>query len=128
MLALPAGRIALGLVAVVLVVIAGTMTYTGVKRTFMGDLDLRRLGPAGRAVVSWLGVVGHLARALALGVVGVLAGTAALFADPGRAGGLDAALRALAVTALGASLLVVVALGFGAYGLFCFADAATRRA
>jgi len=73
-------------------------------------------------------VAGHLARALALGVIGVLAGSAALLADPGRAGGLDAALRTLSATALGSWLLVVVAVGFAAFGLFCLADAGTRRA
>jgi hypothetical protein len=128
LLVLPAGRILLGLAAVVVLVLAGAMTYTGVRRTFMGDLDLRRLSPLARSAVEWIGAVGHLARALALAAIGLLAVTAAVFADPGRAGGLDAALRALGETGLGASLLVVVAVGFGAYGLFCFVDAATRRA
>jgi hypothetical protein len=127
-LALPAGRILLGLVAAVILVIAGAMIYTGLRRTFMGDLDVRRLGPLAEHAIELVGAVGHLARAVALAVVGLLAGTAALFADPGRAGGLDVALRALGGTALGASLLVVVAAGFAAYGLFCCADAATRRA
>jgi len=49
-------------------------------------------------------------------------------ADPRRAGGLDAALRALGETGLGDTLLVVVALGFAAFGLYCLVDAATRRA
>jgi hypothetical protein len=75
-----------------------------------------------------LGAIGHVARALALGVVGVLLGTAALASDAARAGGLDAALRLLATTPLGASVLIVVALGFAAFGLFCIADALTRRA
>ena len=61
-------------------------------------------------------------------MVGVLAGAAVLFADPARAGGLNAALRTLGATALGDWLLVVVAAGFAAYGLFCIADAGTRRA
>jgi hypothetical protein len=57
-------------------------------------------------------------------VIGLLAGT-----DPARPGGLDAALRTLSGTALGTSLpVVVVAVGFVAFGLFCLADAATRRA
>jgi Domain of Unknown Function (DUF1206) len=127
-LALPAGRILLGLVAATILVIASAMIYTGVRRTFMGDLDVRRLAPATRRLIELVGATGHLARALALAVVGVLAGTAALFADPARAGGLDVALRALGSTTLGSSLLVVVAAGFAAYGLFCVADAATRRA
>jgi uncharacterized protein DUF1206 len=128
LLALPAGRFLLGAVAAVILVLAGMMTYTGVRRTFMGDLDVRRLAPPVRRAVEAVGVLGHLARALALAVVGLLALGAALFADPNRAGGLDSALRALGGTALGAGLLVVVAAGFAAYGLFCMADAATRRA
>jgi Domain of Unknown Function (DUF1206) len=127
-LALPAGRVLLGLVAVVILGIAGAMAYTGLRRTFMGDLDVRRLGPAAGRAVELVGALGHLARALALAVVGLLAGAAALSANPDRAGGLDLALRALGSTALGSSLLVVVAAGFAAYGLFCVADAATRRA
>jgi hypothetical protein len=127
-LGLPAGRVLLGLGAGTILVIAGAMVYTGVRRTFMGDLDVRRLGPAARQAIELLGAVGHVARALALGLIGVLAGSAALFADPGRAGGLDAALRTLSSTASGSSLLVVVAVGFAAFGLFCLADAVTRRA
>jgi hypothetical protein len=127
-LALPAGRVLLGLGAATILVIAGAMAYTGVRRTFMGDLEVRHLSPVARRGVELVGAAGHLARALALGVVGVLVGSAALFAEPARAGGLDAALRTLSATALGASLLVVVAVGFAAFGLFCLADAATRRA
>jgi Domain of Unknown Function (DUF1206) len=127
-LALPAGRALLGLAAAVILAIAGAMTYTGVRRTFMGDLDVRGLASGVRHAIEVAGAAGHLARALALGVVGVLAGAAALFADPARAGGLDAALRALGSTVAGAWLLAVVAASFAAYGLFCVADAVTRRA
>ncbi len=127
-LELPAGRVLLGLGAVALIGIAGAMTYTGVRRTFMGDLDVRRLAPGVRNAIEVAGAAGHLARALAVGVVGGLAGAAALFADPAWAGGLDTALRALGSTVAGAWLLAVVAAGFAAFGLFCIADAATRRA
>jgi hypothetical protein len=63
-----------------------------------------------------------------MAVVGILVGSAAVFADPRRAGGLDAALRALGQTGPGETLLIVIALGFAAYGIYCLADAATRRA
>lgn len=128
LLSAPAGRILLGLAAVIILAIAGGMVYTGVRRTFMGDLDVRRLPQATRRSIEVVGAVGTLARALALAVVGLLAGMAAFLADPGRAGGLDAALRALGSTVLGTSVLVVVAVGFGAYGVYCLVDAATRRA
>ena len=125
-LALPAGRLLLGALAAAVLVIAATMVYTGVRRTFLGDLDLSRVPPALRRAISALGVWGHLARAVAIGTVGVLAGTAALSGDPERAGGLDAALRTVAGTA--PVPLALVAGGFAAFGLFCVADAATRRA
>ena len=124
LLALPAGRALLGLAAVVMLVLAAAMTYTGVRRTFMGDLDVRRLAPSARRAIESVGALGHLARAAALAVVG----SAAVVADLRRAGGLYAALRALGETGLGDTLLTVVALGFAAFGLYCLVDAATRRA
>lgn len=127
-LGLPGGRLLLGAGAVVVVVIAASMVYTGLRRTFLGDLDLRRVRPGTQLVIAGLGVWGHLARAVAFAVVGGLAGLAAFVGDASRAGGLDAALRAVASVPLGAVLLVVVAGGFAAFGLFCVADAATRRA
>jgi hypothetical protein len=58
--------------------------------------------------------------------------TAAVVVDPRRAGGLDAALRASGDTGPGTALLIVVALGFAVYGVYCavdaVVDAATRRA
>jgi hypothetical protein len=125
---LPAGRLLLGAGAGTVLVVAGSMVYTGLRRTFLGDLDLRRVAPATRRLIAALGVWGHLARALAFGVVGVLTAIAALTGDPSRAGGLDAALRTVGGVPLGAVLVVVVAGGFAAFGLFCVADAATRRA
>ncbi|WP_300018390.1 DUF1206 domain-containing protein [Pseudonocardia sp.] len=123
-----AGRWLLGGAAVTIMVLAVMMTYTGVRRTFLGDLDLDAVPAAGRAVIAGLGVAGHLSRALVLAVVGVLTGVAALTGDPARAGGLDAALRALGSAAPGSAVLTLVAAGIGAFGLFCLADAATRRA
>lgn len=128
LLALPAGRVVLGLAAAVILALAIGMVYTGVRCTFMGDLDVRRLGPAMRRSIALVGAVGHMARAVALMVVGSLVGSAALFTDPRRAGGLDAALRTLGETGPGSALLLVVVVGFAAYGVFCVADAATRRA
>jgi Domain of Unknown Function (DUF1206) len=128
LLALPAGQVLLGVVATVVLALAVGMVYTGVRCTFMGDLDVERLGPAVRRGITAVGTIGHLARAVALAVIGVLVARAAIFGDARRAGGLDAALRVLGETGPGSVLLVVVALGFAAYGIFCLADAFTRRA
>jgi Domain of Unknown Function (DUF1206) len=57
----------------------------------------------------------------------VLFGVAALRVDPGRAGGLDQALTTLAAKAYGPLLLLAVALGFIAFGIYTFAEAWARR-
>jgi hypothetical protein len=125
-LAWPGGELLVGAAGLVVLGLAVAMVYTGVRRTFLHDLDLRRLPPAARGAVAVLGVAGHLARALALGLVGLGVVTAAWSGDAQESGGLDAALRHLGSSALGSWLLVLVAMGFAAYGLFCVADAATR--
>jgi hypothetical protein len=127
LLALPAGRLLVGIVGVVVLVIAVATGYTGVARNFSDDLDYRRLPHRLRRPVEVLGVFGHLARALAFAIVGVLFGIAALRADPARAGGLDEALSALAAQPCGPLLLLAVALGFVAFGLYTFAEAWGRR-
>jgi len=48
---------------------------------------------------------------------------AAVQFDPSKANGLDPALKTLAAQPFGMFLLVVVAIGLAAYGVFCFFDA-----
>ena len=127
LLTLPGGQVAVALVGVAVLVVAGATAYTGVTRNFSDDLDYDRLPEALRRPVEVLGVAGHLARAVAFGIVGVLFGVAALSADPTRAGGLDSALRTLAAQPFGVVLLLVVALGFIAFGLYSLAEARLRR-
>lgn len=127
LLGLPAGRVLVALVAVVVLVVAAAMCYTGVARNFSDDLDYRRLPDRLRRPVEILGVVGHVARGFAFAIVGVLFGVAALRADPSRAGGLDQALTTLAVQPLGPLLLLAVGSGFAAFGVFSFAESWARR-
>jgi Domain of Unknown Function (DUF1206) len=127
-LALPGGTLLVGLGGAVVLGLATAMLYTGVRRTFLHDLDLDRLAPTARRGIEVLGVVGHLARAVALGLVGAGVEAAAWSGNARESGGLDAALRGLGSTGAGSWLLATVAVGFAAYGLFCLADAATRSA
>jgi hypothetical protein len=127
LLALHGGQIVVGVVALVVLVVAGATAWTGFRGSFAEDLAWSRLPGNLRRPVYWLGIAGHVLRAVAFAVMGVLFGGAAVRSDPGQAGGLDVALKALATQPFGAVLLVVVALGFVAYGLYCGADAWARR-
>ena len=57
---------------------------------------------------------------IAIGIVGALFLWAALEADAQKAGGLDKALQQVLQQPLGMWLLLALALGIGAYGIYCF--------
>lgn len=127
LLVLPAGRVLVGLVGIVVLIAAIATCWTGVRRDFLEELDRSRLPARLRTPFVWVGVAGHVLRAVAFGVMAVLFGAAALTADPRRAGGLDAALKTLAEQPFGPFLLIVVAVGFVSFGLYLFGEARARR-
>jgi len=126
-LALPAGQILVAVVAAVVIGVGVACVVKGVRRSFMKDLDTQDLPSGTQQWVKRLGVAGYLAKGLVLGIIGVLIGFAALNANPGEAGGLDAALRTLAAQPFGMVLLVATALGLGAFGVYCFAAARAHK-
>ena len=67
------------------------------------------------------------AKGVALAVVAGLFGYAAASADPKKAGGLDEALHTVGSQPLGSVLLTLLALGFAAFGLYCFVWARNAR-
>jgi hypothetical protein len=127
LLGLPLGWLLVAAVAITVMVIAGTMVYTGLARTFMGDL-IEDLPTWARRSALVLGTFGSLARAGAFGAVGVLFAVAALRGDPARVGGLDLALREITEVWQGVAPLVTVSLGLAAFGGYCVLDARYRRA
>ena len=74
-------------------------------------------------MVRWLGRVGHVAKGIALGVVGGLFLYAAVTHEPDKSGGLDQALRTVLDQPFGPFLLGAMGLGFAAYGVFCLVKA-----
>ena len=90
----------------------------GARATFLRDL---RQHPD--VWVVRLGRLGYVAKGVALGIVGVLFLVAAATHDPGKAGGLDAALHALLGVPAGGVFVSLVALGFACFGVYSFARA-----
>jgi hypothetical protein len=121
------GRILVGVAGLAILVGAGALAYRGVRRKFVSDLNLSKLPAAARRWTERLGVVGFLAKGVAYAIVGVLVLIAAITFNPNKAGGLDDALRTLAAQPFGAVLLVIVALGLAAYGVYCFLEARCRK-
>ena len=74
-----------------------------------------------------LGVIGHLARMVAFGLIGTFVLKAAIDYAPSKAVGLDGALAKLAHQTYGPFLLGLVAAGLVAFGLYSITDARYRR-
>ncbi|GAA4830794.1 DUF1206 domain-containing protein [Luteimicrobium xylanilyticum] len=121
----PGGRVLLFVVALVVLGVATYFVVKGVKAKFRDDIRV----PAGSlgSVVMVLGRTGYVAKGVALGVVAVLTGAAALTADASKSGGLDSALKSLVALPAGVVLLAVVAVGLIAYGVYFFARAKYAR-
>jgi hypothetical protein len=118
---MPGGPILVGAVGVGVLTVAGFLLYRGLAEKFRSKLDAEgQTGKDGRAYVL-CGKVGYVGKAVALAVVGVLFLLAAFTQDPQRSGGLDVALRKLLQEPFGGPLLVLVAIGFAGFGIFCFA-------
>jgi hypothetical protein len=118
---IPGGPLLVGLVGVGVLVVAGFLLYRGLAEKFRSKLD--RDGQTGRdgRVYVLCGKAGYAGKAAALAIVGALFIYAAFTHDPQKSGGLDVALHKLLGEPFGGPLLVLVALGFAGYGVFCFA-------
>jgi len=115
LLALPLGRVLVGIVGIIVIAVAVRLVIKGVKRKFTDDLA----GGISRNAQR-LGQVGYISKGVAMAVVGGLFGWAALTYDSSKAGGLDDALRTINSAPLGSVLLTIVALGLVCFGIFCF--------
>lgn len=125
LLAAPAGVVLLVLVGLIVVAVGAAFVVRGITRAFTKHLDLPA-GPARKGIIGF-GIVGYIAKGIAVGVAGILFVVAALTHDPETAGGLDAALHALAGLPFGVVILWTVGAGLVLYGLFCFARARYAR-
>jgi len=99
--------------------LGGGLVYRGISRKFREETS--GLHGALARIVDVLGMVGHVAKGLALLLVGCLLVYAAVFTDPNTVGGLDGALKYLASLPSGTILLDVVAAGLVAYGFYLLA-------
>jgi MFS family permease len=117
----PLGVAAVLAVALIAAAIGVGFLVSGVKKKFLQYISVPPAG-TGRWI-TLLGQVGYIAKGVAVVVVGILVAAAAFTHDPGRAGGLDGALKALAALPYGDVLLILVGAGFIAYGLFFFVRA-----
>ena len=125
LLELPAGVWLVAAAGAGLIVAALYNGYRGVTRKFCDDL--RGMSATEERWVEGIGILGHLARLVVFGLMGVFLVKAALEYDPQEAVGLDGALATVAQQPFGPALLGLAAAGLLAYGLFCLVQARYRE-
>jgi hypothetical protein len=122
LMGVPLGRVLVVAVAAAILAVGITQVVRGVRHKFTEDLS----GDRTRSTLA-LGTAGYVAKGVALGVIAGLFAWAAITYEPKKAGGLDAALHTVGSQPLGSVLLTVLAVGFAAFGLFCFVWARNAR-
>ncbi len=115
------GRILIGVIGVIAIAVGLYRLVKGVKVDVTDELDLSSLSPERRRWTERLGAVGEVGRGLGIGLIGFFLLRAAVTYDSAEATGLDGALRRAATETWGVVLVVVIGIGFAAYGLFCVA-------
>ena len=111
------GRAAVVAVGLVVLVIGFAHVYIGASRRFEDQLRVPRGKEVARAIVV-TGVLGYIAKGIALVGVGLLFGWAGLGADPEKATGLDGALKTMADLPAGSVVLAVIGAGLVLFGLY----------
>jgi Domain of Unknown Function (DUF1206) len=126
-LAWPAGTWIVGTAGVVMIGVALYQGYRGVTRKFLDDSKVEEMGPRMKEWISRVGTVGHLARMVVFGLVGVFLLKAAIDYRPSKAVGLDGALAKIVHRSYGPLLLGLVAAGLIAFALYSLSDARYRK-
>jgi len=97
-----------------------------VTRSFVDNLDLSGRSEPARKAIILMGSIGYLARGVVFCMIGWFLIESALDDDPNHTGGVDQALRRLAESGPGPSLLRVVAVGLILFGAYRVVDAKLR--
>jgi Domain of Unknown Function (DUF1206) len=123
----PVGTWIVGLAGAAFCGVALYQGYRGISNDFLKDSKTGEMSRAVRKWITWIGTVGHLARMVVFGLVGIFLIKAAVDYNSRKAIGLDGALAKLANHSYGSYLLGIVAAGLIAFAVYSLSDARYRR-
>lgn len=103
------------------------IAFRAVTRTYHKHLKMSGMTKRVRRAVDFTGVFGGGVRGIVFATAGGFAVAAAVRHEPGRAKGMDDTLRSFTDTPAGPWLLVLVAFGLAAFGVFSWANARWRK-
>ncbi|MCM5704209.1 DUF1206 domain-containing protein [Larsenimonas salina] len=120
------GQIAVAIVGVVFFCVGLRQFQRAIKQHYRKSWRTHRMPQHQLAIADTVARWGLCARGVVFGIIGGFLVIASWTANPDQAKGLGGALVTLAQQPFGPALLIVVALGLLAYGLYCFVNARYR--
>lgn len=126
-LSIPLGALVVLLISIGFFAAAANECYSGVTGKFLNNFRSWQLGPFAEKLVSALGVISFVTRAVLYVLVGYFFFLAANLNDPYQAEGIDGALLAIAQSRFGAILLFACGFGLVCHGVLAFFEAKYRR-
>ena len=123
----PGGRWLILGAGVVMMVVGAFQGYRAATAEFLDDAKTGEMSDGTQHAYSTVAVIGHLARMVVFGLVGLFLVIAAIQYDPKKAAGLGGVLARLLREPGGNALMGVVAAGLVAFGLYSAADARYHR-
>jgi hypothetical protein len=123
----PAGRWLVLIAGLVMLVVGVYQGYRALTAEFLDDAKTEEMSEHTKKVVSTFAVIGHLARMVVFGLVGLFLAVAAIQYDPHKAVGLGGVLARLLREPGGNALMGVVAAGLVAFGVYSVSDARYHR-
>lgn len=123
----PWGPFLIGVLGLIIVISGLAMVIQGWTRDFAKYLDNNKATGHTRDLLVKVGRVGYVARGVVFALAGGFVVYGAVQTDPSKTDGLDVALSSLADAPLGVGLLIAVALGLIAFGLYSLAESRYRR-
>lgn len=123
----PGGTWIVGIAGGVMIGVALYQGYRGIAKKFLDDSKVEEMPPRVKKWIGRLGTIGHLARMVVFGLVGIFLIKAAIEFDPNKAVGLDGALAKIVHRSYGPVLLGIVAVGLIAFALYSLSDARYRK-
>jgi hypothetical protein len=123
----PAGTWLVGIAGGVMIGVGLYQGYRGITKKFLDDSKVEEMGPRMKEWIGRLGLIGHLARMVVFGLIGIFLIKAAIDYNSRAAVGLDGALAKIVHHSYGPFLLGIVATGLIAFALYSLSDARYRR-
>jgi hypothetical protein len=123
----PAGRWAVGIAGLIIVICGLVLVVEGARKKFMKYLRTAQMSVRMRRVVKVFGMTGTVARGLVFAPACALVIDAAVTHKASESGGIDKALLTLRNQPFGEFLMLVAALGLVVFGVYGLCEARWRK-